>query len=66
MLALQWGGNTKAWNDKAVIIVSAAYSTYILMLHSDIPLSSHLYSQESPRSCSWPGRNIWGIKPWSP
>jgi hypothetical protein len=22
VLALQWGGNTKAWNDRAVIIVS--------------------------------------------
>jgi nitrogen fixation-related uncharacterized protein len=22
VLALQWGGNTKQWNDKAVIVVS--------------------------------------------
>ena len=69
VLALQWGGNTKPWGDKAVIIVRTPLS----LLHLPLPIQNTeagiRFSVLCFRACLlfrlWFGRDIWGIMLWS-
>jgi hypothetical protein len=58
VLALQWGGNTKAWNDKAVIIVRCCP-----MRLGSFSFRSALFSPEFLPLRLFPGKSILASEP---